>query len=47
MEDIQAGKADCIVVKNLSRFGRNYKEIGRYPEPIVPYPDVRLVAVKE
>ena len=26
MEDIRAGKINCIVVKDLSRFGRNYKE---------------------
>ena len=28
MEDVRSGKVDCIIVKDLSRFGRNYKETG-------------------
>ena len=28
MEDVRTGQIDCIVVKDLSRFGRNYKETG-------------------
>lgn len=32
MADIQAGKINCIVVKDLSRFGRNYVEAGNYLE---------------
>ena len=47
MEDIRAGKIDCIVVKDLSRFGRNYKETGNYLERIFPYLDVRFVAVND
>ena len=34
MEDVRSGKIDCIVVKDLSRFGRNYKETGNYLEQI-------------
>ena len=34
MEDVRAGKVDCIVVKDLSRFGRNYRETGNYLERI-------------
>ena len=30
MQDVKDGKADCIVVKDLSRFGRNYREAGNY-----------------
>lgn len=45
MADVKAGKIDCIVVKDLSRFGRNYKETGNYLERIFPFMDVRFVAV--
>ena len=47
MDDVRAGKIDCIVVKDLSRFGRNYKETGNYLERIFPYLDVRFVAVND
>lgn len=36
MEDVRAGKVNCIIVKDLSRFGRNYIETGRYMEKIFP-----------
>ena len=32
MDDVRAGKIDCIVVKDLSRFGRNYLDAGEYIE---------------
>lgn len=47
MEDVRTGKIDCIVVKDLSRFGRNYKETGNYLERIFPLLDVRFVAVND
>lgn len=47
MEDVRTGKIDCIVVKDLSRFGRNYKETGNYLERIFPFLDVRFVAVND
>ena len=47
MNDVRAGKIDCIVVKDLSRFGRNYKETGNYLERIFPFLDVRFVAVSD
>lgn len=47
MEDVRSGKVDCIVVKDLSRFGRNYKETGNYLERIFPFLDVRFVAVND
>lgn len=47
MEDVRAGKINCIVVKDLSRFGRNYLETGNYLERIFPYLGVRFVAVND
>lgn len=47
MEDVRAGKIDCIVVKDLSRFGRNYLETGMYLERLFPYLNVRFVAVND
>jgi len=47
MEDVRTGKIDCIVVKDLSRFGRNYKETGNYLERIFPVLDVRFIAVND
>ena len=45
MEDVRSGKIDCIVVKDLSRFGRNYLEADNYLERIFPFLNVRFVAV--
>ena len=33
MDDVKAGKINCIVVKDLSRFGRDYLETGNYKQP--------------
>jgi DNA invertase Pin-like site-specific DNA recombinase len=47
MNDVRSGKVNCIVVKDLSRFGRNYKEAGHYLEHIFPYLGVRFVAIND
>ena len=47
MEDIRTGSVDCVVVKDLSRFGRNYMEAGALLETIFPYMNVRFIAVNE
>lgn len=47
MEDIKEGKIDCIVVKDLSRFGRNYLEAGYYIEKIFPFLNVRFIAIND
>lgn len=47
MDDIRAGKIDCVVVKDLSRFGRNYLETGNYLERIFPFLNVRFIAVND
>lgn len=45
--DIKAGKINCIVVKDLSRFGRNYIETGEYLEKIFPFSGVRFIAIND
>lgn len=47
MEEVRKGHIDCIVVKDLSRFGRNYKEAGNYLEQIFPFLGVRFIAVND
>lgn len=47
LEDIKKGRIDCIIVKDLSRFGRNYIEVGRYIEKIFPYLGVRFIAIND
>lgn len=41
------GKVSCILVKDLSRFGRNYLEAGTYLEQIFPFLGVRFIAVND
>lgn len=47
MDDVRSGKVDCIVVKDLSRFGRNYRETGDYLERLFPLLGVRFIAVND
>ena len=47
LEQVKKGEIDCIVVKDLSRFGRNYIETGRYLEQIFPFLGVRFIAVND
>ena len=47
MEDVKAGRINCIIVKDLSRFGRNYIEAGRYIERIFPFLGVRFIAIND
>jgi len=47
LEDIKAGKVNCIVTKDLSRFGRNHIEVGKYLEKIFPYLGVRFIAIND
>lgn len=47
LEDIKKGKVDCVVVKDLSRFGRNYIDSGRYIEKIFPMLGVRFIAIND
>lgn len=47
MQDIEAGRVNCVVVKDLSRFGRDYIEAGRYLEKIFPVLGVRFIALTD
>ena len=47
MEEIRDGKVNCVIVKDLSRFGRNYIEAGNYIEKIFPLMDVRFIAIND
>lgn len=47
MADVKAGRIDCIVVKDLSRFGRNYLDAGEYIEKIFPFLGIRFIAVND
>ncbi|MDL2248689.1 recombinase family protein [Tyzzerella sp. OttesenSCG-928-J15] len=45
MKDAENGLINCIVVKDLSRFGRNWTETGKYLDKILPSLEVRFIAI--
>ena len=45
--DLESGKVNCVLVKDLSRFGRDYIEMGRYLERVFPTQGVRFIAVND
>lgn len=47
IDDVKKGKINCIIVKDLSRFGRNYVECGNYLEKIFPFMNVRFIAIND
>ena len=47
MEDVKDGKTNCIIVKDLSRFGRNYLDAGEYIEKVFPFLGVRFIAIND
>ena len=46
-EDIDKGLVTTVIVKDLSRFGRNYIEVGSYSEIIYPEAGVRFIAIMD
>lgn len=44
---VKEGKICCIIVKDISRFGRNYLEVGDYLEQIFPFMGVRFIAIND
>ncbi len=47
MEDVKEHKINCIIVKDLSRFGRDYIETGNYIEKILPFLGCRFIAITD
>ncbi|MDE6054017.1 MAG: recombinase family protein [Lachnospiraceae bacterium] len=47
LQDIRLGEINCVIVKDLSRFGRNYLEAGNYIEKIFPFLGVRFIAAAD
>ena len=47
MEEVKAGRINCIVVKDLSRFGREHLDAGEYIERIFPFMGVRFIAIND
>ena len=44
---VREGKICCIIVKDISRLGRNYLEVGDYLEQIFPFMGVRFIAIND
>ncbi len=47
IEDIEEGKINCVITKDLSRLGRNYIMTGQYTEIYFPSKNVRYIAVND
>lgn len=47
LSDIEAGRVTCVIVKDLSRFGRDYIEAGRYIQKTFPALGVRFIAITD
>lgn len=47
IEDIKSGKINCVIVKDLSRLGRNIYETGALLEMVFPFYNVRFIAVTD
>ena len=47
MDDIESGRINCVIVKDLSRLGREYIETGRYLRRIFPAYGVRFIAIND
>lgn len=47
MQDVRKKRIDCVIVKDLSRFGRNHIETGNYIQKIFPFMGVRFIALTD
>lgn len=46
-EDMRKGNINCVIVKDLSRLGRNYIEVGNYIEQVFPLFNIRFIAIND
>ena len=46
-DSIEAGKVATVIVKDMSRLGRNYLQVGMYTEMIFPQKGVRFIAIND
>ena len=47
IEDMRNGNINCVIVKDLSRLGRNYIEVGNYIEQVFPLFNIRFIAIND
>lgn len=47
LEQVKVGSITCVIVKDLSRLGRNYLEVGNYVEHLFPFLGVRFIAIND
>jgi DNA invertase Pin-like site-specific DNA recombinase len=47
IERVRVGEIDCVIVKDLSRLGRNYIDTGNFIEKICPMLNLRLIAIND
>ena len=47
LEDMRKGNINCVLVKDLSRLGRNYIEVGNYIEQVFPLFNIRFIAIND
>lgn len=47
LEDMRNGSINCVIVKDLSRLGRNYIEVGNYIEQVFPLFNIRFIAIND
>ena len=47
LQDMRNGIVSCVIVKDLSRLGRNYIEVGNYIEQVFPLFNIRFIAVND
>ena len=47
LEKAKNGEIDCIIVKDFSRFGRNYLEVGTYIEEVFPFLGIRFISIHD
>ena len=47
IRDVEAGRINCIITKDLSRLGRNYVQVGQYTDFVFPQYGVRYIAIND